>query len=212
MSDLFPEDAQLASFSKRYTVQGFDPTAIRPLISLAQARPKQLLVPERLQSVQSSPRPTLASMPVTNSPKRQFDDSENESILPPRKIARGESPLKGAAGRRLDAQKRTQLRNEINQNDIPFQAAAPPPGLPRDVLFLLSIIPNAQTYNATIFNPERMVAMLRNTDLTRRTGPARPTQAPTSQQLHPPPYNYAQANGKSFLSAYILEKGFACPA
>lgn len=203
MSDLFPEDPQLALFSRRYSVQGFDPTAIRPLISPTQARPKNFPLMEQPVSVQGSPRPLMAALPITTSPKRPLDDSDNESNPPPRKIARGESPLKGAAGRRLDAQKRTQLRNEINQNgDTPQPVLAPPPPLlPRDVLFLLSIIPNAKTYNATMFNAERMVNLLRTADLSRAVMPARPPQLPTPQ-IAPPQYNYGQANGKLHLIAW----------
>jgi len=199
MSDLFPEDPQLSLFSRRYTVQGFDPTAIRPLISSTQARPKQLLSFEKPASVQNSPRPVMAPISITDSPKRSFDDSDTESVLPPRKIARGESPLKGAAGRRLDAQKRTQLRNEINQNGntpLPIAFLPPPFTLPLEVQYLLSIIPHGRTYNATMFNPQAMAALLRNIDLRSWTPammpppPPGPGQQPQGQQ-----WPHGQNNG-----------------
>ncbi|GAB7361272.1 hypothetical protein MBLNU230_g1332t1 [Neophaeotheca triangularis] len=59
----------------------------------------------------------------------------------------------------------------------PTSAAGPPPGgpvgppkLPPQVNFLLSIIPPAQHYRATVFNPQAMVDLLRGVDLTRARG------------------------------------------
>ncbi|KAK5279338.1 mRNA 3'-end-processing protein rna14, partial [Cryomyces antarcticus] len=113
MADLFPEDPQLSRFAHRYTAQAFDPTAIRPIISPAtQARPKAMPSIERLPSIQNSPRPFMAQPVQAASPKRPFvpDESDNEQ---PRKLARGESPLKGAAGRRQIAQQK-QIQRRID--------------------------------------------------------------------------------------------------
>jgi len=89
------------------------------------------------------------------------DESDNET-LPPRKLARGESPLKGAAGRRLDAAKRNLAAGAAG---TPVSAPVIP--LPREVMFLLSIIPPAHTYTAATFSPSKLVDLLRSVDLGR---------------------------------------------
>lgn len=208
MADLFPEDPQLSRFSHRFSIQGFDPTAIRHIISPnTQAKPKALPTGNRAPSLQNSPRPPPISvqLPGTeHSPKRplQLEDSDNE-LGPPRKFARsdrGESPLKGAAGRRLDAARRNAAQSAqqsqaridqiIGQSQQPAQPPAPVP-LPREISFLLSIIPPAESYNATIFKPDRMVELLRKVDMSRPNRVAAPsTQAPTT------PHNYGQINSE----------------
>ncbi|KAI9822453.1 MAG: Cleavage stimulation factor subunit 3 [Pycnora praestabilis] len=184
MSDLFPEDPQLLHFARRYTTQGFDPTAIRPIISPAtQARPKSLM--PSIETAQPLPdTPPKRFVQTNNSPKRPLpgDESENDTTRP-RKLARGESPLKGAAGRRLDQQKRQRQRNDFP--DILAQRStpgAPPPLLPREVLFLLSIIPKAETYEATRFKPEEMVRLLREINLPTSVPQVRPPQTSLSIQ------------------------------
>jgi len=193
MRDLYPEDPALSLFSSRFTGQGFDPTALRPIISPAtQARPKVALSSiEQPHSIVNSPRPSI-SLPYqgTLSPKRPLEDSDNESI-PPRKVARGQSPLRGAAGRRLNQKNQTGLRNEIQQNGAtPAPAILPPPPLPQGVLMLLSLIPRANTYNAARFDPERMVNLLRNVDISKaqlnRAPPAATPQASTTPYQYPP--------------------------
>ncbi len=191
MSDLFPEDPLLARFSHRYTSNGFDPTAVRPIISPAtQARPKAIPTIERPpQSDQNSPRPMPVMPHVSNSPKRPLmvDESDNEGRQP-RKVARGESPLRGAAGRRLVNAQRHQQRGDNMGNSMQGRhQAPPPPDLPREVLFLLSIIPPASTYKATIFNPQKMVELLGRIDLSRANagqaqGPAKPNPMGYMQQ------------------------------
>jgi cleavage stimulation factor subunit 3 len=102
--------------------------------------------------------PHLANlMPAvnTNSPKRPLEDADD--MNQPRKLARGESPaLKGAAGRRLDAAR----RNLAPSGNTPVVAGPTP--LPREINFLLNIIPPAHTYRETRFKPEAMVDMIRN--------------------------------------------------
>lgn len=186
MSDLFPEDPMLMHFARRFTTQGFDPTAIRPIISPAtQARPKALPSIETSQSVQDSPRNQL--LQISNSPKRPLpaDESDNEANRP-RKLARGESPLKGAAGRRLDQQKRNlQPTNTPNNQGQHIQQGPPPPLIPRDVLFLLSIIPKAETYHATRFKPEQMVRLLRETNIPSTVPQQRPAAMEMKMQQMP---------------------------
>lgn len=168
MAEIFPEDPKLLRFSSRYSSEGFDPTAVRLIVSRStQMRPKalmqsiegQLSMPHSpvvpfMAEVSRSPRPMPMSLQATNSPKRPFpvDELENE-LNPPRKLARGASPLKGAAGRRLDQQKRMQGT----------PGHAPPFVVPRDITFLLNIIPPASTYTSTKFKPDAMVRLLRET-------------------------------------------------
>lgn len=185
MADLFPDDPKLLRFSARYSADGFDPTVVRPIISPAtQMQPKQVMqsievpgsaqisprpqfreISPRPQQVrqEASPRPTYTHV-VPPSPKRPLggEESDNESGRP-RKLARGESPLKGAAGRRLDQQKRLQQTMGGVQQ---WAATGPAPvTIPRDITFLLSIIPRADTYQATLFNSEAMVRLLGQTTI-----------------------------------------------
>ncbi|TAQ85540.1 hypothetical protein B7494_g6137 [Chlorociboria aeruginascens] len=174
MTELYPEDPKLLRFSSRFSGEGFDPTAVRPILSPAtQMRPKTIMQSiEQPLSVQDSPHPhyvqeIAANSPrtqyiqATNSPKRPFQADEFENDLNrPRKLARGESPLKGAAGRRLDQQKRLQQ----TQGTPTWQSNGPTPFVvPRDITFLLSIIPRADLYAATKFNAAAMVRLLGQT-------------------------------------------------
>ncbi|MCJ1394742.1 mRNA 3'-end-processing protein rna14 [Xylographa bjoerkii] len=177
ISETFPDDPRLASFSQRFAHEGFDPTVVRPIISPAtQTRPKMMLIPT-IEAVPSAPEsPPNRFIQTTNSPKRllPIEESDNESSRP-RKLARGESPLKGAAGRRLDQQKRNRQPQEMSQFEgQPNTHMILPPPLPRDVLFLLSIIPKSSTYHATKFNPEEMVRLIRETNIPNSVSQLRP--------------------------------------
>lgn len=193
MSDHFPEDPLLVLFSRRFTNHGFNPTAIRPIISPnTQARPKTS------PSHQQYPTANYTSPKVvqrSTSPKRPLplDDSDNEGGRPS-KLARNESPLAGAAGRRrLDQQKRHQPPPDLSRYDGQFMAhAPPPPDLPRDVLILLSMIPNADTYDAPKFKVDEMVRLIRETNLP--SSASQPRMPPTAMgltnmpaMLQPPP-------------------------
>ncbi|KAF2144565.1 uncharacterized protein K452DRAFT_295997 [Aplosporella prunicola CBS 121167] len=192
IAELFPEDPQLSHFARRHSKPSFDPTSIRPIISpLTQARPKPPpglepppqaaappppvpapqpvvapapVVPQSMPT--DSPRPLPAQIAaVRDSPKRPYpDDSDTDTAAAPRKIARGESPLKGAAGRRLAAATRN-VREGAGGGMGLGAGGQPPAPLPRDVTFLLSIIPRADTYNSVRFIPERIVDVLRNVQL-----------------------------------------------
>jgi len=181
MAELYPDDPRLLRFAARYTgTDGFDPTAVRPIISPStQTKPKILMQsieqqpslqnsprPNYIQAVENSPRPQYIQ--TTNSPKRPFpiEDMENDANRP-RKLARGESPLKGAAGRRLDQQKRLQT-----QGTPTWQSNGPPPFVvPRDITFLLSIIPKPELYYTDPqlqnlkFNSDALVRMLAQTNV-----------------------------------------------
>lgn len=191
MRDLFPDDPLLRLFSQRFTNHGFDPTAVRPIISPdTQTRSKTLANDSTPTTRHRSPPGFL---PHPNSPKRPLplDDSDNDGARP-RKLQRGASPLKGAAGRRLDQHKRNlQPLPSAPFDSHPLPPVASAPALPRDVLFLLSIIPRAETYNSTKFQPEAVVKMLREINLptsTAQLGPA-PNRAgmPSGSQVLPPP-------------------------
>ncbi|KAH9905865.1 suppressor of forked protein-domain-containing protein [Xylariomycetidae sp. FL2044] len=152
MSELFPGDSSVTHFASRFSTEGFNPVTARVIVSPAQQmRPKQIMPSiehhhqpgSDRQSIQPlpradhSPRPQLP--PVNNSPKRAYQPEEQDDYGPPRKIARGVSPLKGAAGRRLDQQRRAQGQGATTQTSTP----AP---LPREITFLLGIIPSAQVF------------------------------------------------------------------
>ncbi|KAB5526391.1 hypothetical protein GE09DRAFT_1064979 [Coniochaeta sp. 2T2.1] len=179
MAELFPEDPKLSHFTARFSTDKFDPIAARIIVSpTTQLKPKFPIMPsieQRQQSVsvQDSPRPQHRApvsprpqyLQARDSPKRPFPTDDFDD-LPPRKAMRGEqqdfirgaSPLKGAAGRRLDQQR----RGGASQN-----AAAPI--IPRDVSFLLGIIPPAHTYNQAVFPPSGVIRLLNQTHIPEFT-------------------------------------------
>ncbi|KAK3384974.1 hypothetical protein B0H63DRAFT_395673 [Podospora didyma] len=173
MAELFPEDPKLAHFSARYSSDKFDPITTRVVVSPAtQLRPK-LLMPsiEQPSSIHNSPRPPPfvprdsprpQFLPPTDSPKRPLPTDDFEE--PPRKIQRQEhqefqravSPLKGAAGRRLDQQRRMQGQG------VASYTAAPPP-IARDITFLLGQIPRVEAYDYHRMDPAKLIKLLRDT-------------------------------------------------
>jgi len=213
MATLFPEDPQLHRFSQRFATQTFDPISVRHIISprtqmkpvmpatmpsvmpsieeQQQQQPMPALPPQIVAEQQRLASPGIANsphlgnlMPVTNSPKRPLDDADDGGQ--PRKLVRGESPLKGAAGRRLDAAR----RNLATTGATPVGQAPGPPPLPRGVNFLLGIIPPASTYKETRFKADGLVALLRSVDaipVPPGQGPPQPqrwgTTPTTAQQL-----------------------------
>jgi cleavage stimulation factor subunit 3 len=166
MRELFPDDPTLSQFAHRYSTSAFDPTAVRPIISPSQTRPKPLATVEQIQSANDTPASRYLDAPSMNSPKRpfpldEFDDEPNR----PRKFIRAESPLKTSTVRRVDQQKRTQQVNGAGPTGAqlrPQPAAVP---LPRDIVYLLSIIPPASAYNAGRFSPEKLVDLIRRIDM-----------------------------------------------
>ncbi|KXJ89452.1 hypothetical protein Micbo1qcDRAFT_189588 [Microdochium bolleyi] len=166
MTELFPYDSSLSHFAARFSTERFNPISARVIISpSAQMRPKSLVmqsVEQPVASIPNSPAPVIHNEPSprpqflqpTHSPKRPYQADEEE-FNPPRKMARGVSPLKGAAGRRLDQQRRA-------QGGASSQAATPLP-IPRDITFLLSLIPPASTFTAPRFSPDGMVRLIANT-------------------------------------------------
>jgi cleavage stimulation factor subunit 3 len=171
MRDLFPQDPQLQLFVERFSSPTFDPTQIQPIISpITQTRPKMPVImtveepfppalPQNIPQKQPSPVPNSPRMPsallgVTNSPKRPFEDIDNE-LNQPRKLARGESPLKGAAGRRLDAARARNLARPAEGGS--HMAAGPPAPLPHGINFFLSVLPSTQRWDGPRLDPNLVI-------------------------------------------------------
>ncbi|KAL8726906.1 MAG: hypothetical protein Q9166_006395 [cf. Caloplaca sp. 2 TL-2023] len=184
MSEHFPDDPSLSHFSRRFVQPGFDPTAIRPIISPAtQTRRKPIHIAEPSLLRQGSPSSPNGQRP--NSPKRPLplEDSDTDAERP-RKVARGESPLKGAAGRRLEQQKRS---NQPQGNSQYEQALPQPPpaSLPPAIMHVLGDLPRASHYPLhPRFIPHKVVEHVQKMNLET----ARRVQPPgSSQQRAPPP-------------------------
>lgn len=222
MTTLFPEDPQLHRFSQRFAGPAFDPTTVRPIISprtqmkpvmpsiiTSVEEPIPAIPPQireeqqRLASPGVTNSPRLANLlPVGQSPKRPLEDADDS--VQPRKLARGESPLKGAAGRRLDAARRT-LATSGNA----------PVGLPQGVNFLLSIIPPAHTYKETRFKADGLVNLLRGVatiplpaGLSQAMQPQRWGTTPTTaQQLASIQEKYGNPNVGNVVGAHGAHPG-----
>ncbi|KAL7910920.1 hypothetical protein GGI35DRAFT_446003 [Trichoderma velutinum] len=156
MLELFPEDPKLTNFAARYSSDKFDPIAAPVIISkAAQMRPRLAapIIEQQPASARNSFPPQREQSPrpqyirATASPKRPLGPDEEE-LNPPKRLARGTSPLKGAAGRRLDQQRRNQSS-----------------ALHRDITFLLGILPPAHTYDSQRLSAQGMVSLLRDTPL-----------------------------------------------
>lgn len=167
MRELFPEDPTLEQFAHRYSTPSFDPTAVRPIISPSQARPKAVYPAAEPSTSRQGTPPRHPEAPSTNSPKRPLEDLDDD-LGRPRKFIRAESPLKAVQGRRLDQQKRPQ---QVNGGLGPqFRSQGSPAPLPREIVNLLSVIPPASTYNAGRFSPERLVELFRRIDIPGSIG------------------------------------------
>jgi cleavage stimulation factor subunit 3 len=168
MRDLFPEDPALRIFAHRFEYENalakrFDPTTVTPIIS-----PGTQLRPAAAQSIEQDFAPGyLNPAPLgglsTSSPKRPFG-ADSSLDGPPRKVARGESPLKGAAGRRLAS---------TRQGGTPLQTVATAASVggnwpvPQHINFLLSVLPNAR-YTAALtprIDPVGVVNIMRGVNL-----------------------------------------------
>lgn len=184
MRDLYPEDLGLKQFSQRFVSSNFDPTSISPIFSSQQVKPKPFIHPSIEVSAPSanSPALKLVDIAATNSPKRPFPAEDFDDISP-RKVARGESPLKGAAGRRMDQQKRQNV-NGYSSSSLSQVHPPPPPPLPGQINFLLSIIPKASAYVDTRFDAARMVELIRDVRLPT------PGSLRQSEQPPQPPTNW----------------------
>jgi cleavage stimulation factor subunit 3 len=224
MAEMFPDEPELLRFSHRFEMPAFDPLKAQIVISPTQTRirpPPGAFPPQQPPpgGVAAMVSPQAGEMrlgphgPYLSSPKRGLDDSEADT--PSRKFMRGESPIKGAAGKRIataggnnsssnmsatvpttntnmsigggsgggggggsggfavknfvpgggGAQQQQQSMPAAPTQQAP---AAAPPSLPRQVTYLLSILPSAASYNATRFDPAMMVSFLSGVPLPSR--------------------------------------------
>lgn len=163
MRELFPDDPTLNQFAHRYSTPSFDPTTVQPIISPSQARPKAVYPTGEPSTSRHGTPARYSDVPSTNSPKRPLEDPDGDSGRP-RKFIRAESPLKPVPGRRLDQPKRPQQING-SQLGTQFRPQGSPAPLPRDIVYLLSVIPSASTYNAGRFSPERLVDLIRRIEI-----------------------------------------------
>ena len=213
MRENFPEDPTLTLFSRRFVAPEFDPRAVRVIVSpAAQSRPKAIPTSSvgAPPAVQDSPPNPITQ--TGNSPKRPLpmEDSDTEGGRP-RKMARPDSPLKGAAGRRLlDHQKRARQNETPHYDGASSVHAPPPPSLHPDITFFLSQLPRTQIYNdsgTAKISPSKAVQLLRDvyipTDpaeverrMRSRPAPLHVPQPPLQHLQQPPPMpqqiNYGQ--------------------
>lgn len=208
MAELFSQDPTLTQFAARFASDRFNPITAPIIISpAAQMRPNLMQSveqvpmsnqdsPQPMTQVDRSPRPQY--LQTVDSPKRPFPADDQDEYNPPRKMARGVSPLKGAAGRRLDQQRRAQ------HGQAASTYSSTPAPLPRDLTFLLGLIPAAETFNAQRFNPEGIVRLLGRTNVPDYNdwkakqgqairGDASQSRAHTRQASSEyPPYSYSR--------------------
>ncbi|KAK8017427.1 mRNA 3'-end-processing protein RNA14 [Apiospora rasikravindrae] len=166
MAESFPEDPSLAHFAARFSSERFNPISAPVIISPStQMKPKGISIMPSVEQVNTSarvsPHPSVMAdrsprqqfMPVVNSPKRPYQPDEDD--YPPRKVQRGASPLKGAAGRRMDQQRRAQGQG------VTYSSTPAP--ISRDITFLLSLIPPSHQCDAQRFRSDAMVRVIRDT-------------------------------------------------
>lgn len=157
----FPEDPTLSLFSSRYSTTTFQPISVHPIVSPSQIQPRQnsVMPSVEMQDVVNSPIQKVIDTITTHSPKRPFPDDFED--LGPRKLVRGESPLKGAAGRRMNQQQQQRQANPpVGMPAFPIPAPLPP-----QIAYLLSILPRASSYNDPRFDAAKVVELIRDVHL-----------------------------------------------
>ncbi|KAI1075980.1 hypothetical protein F5B20DRAFT_557755 [Whalleya microplaca] len=210
MAELFPGDPKVAHFAARFSTDKFNPITARAIISPAkQMRPKTVMqsVEHHSASLRSSPHPVTHNersprpqfLPVINSPKRPFQADDQDDQNQPRKLARGASPLKGAAGRRLDQQRRAQ-HNQGASTHVSNQ-----PAIPSDIGFLLGVIPNARYFHDNRFNPDSVLRLIKETPIPdSRDWKAQHNESPASRvhaqqtTMEYPQFGYSGRDSPSF--------------
>ena len=191
MSEVFSGEPVIQHFANRYNGPFFDPTTVIPIISTTQILAKTFLH----QSIETQQQVQAANSPITrlidsintNSPKRPFagDDLDDG----PRKMARAESPLKGAAGRKLNQQQQQRHSNGLSISSTQPLITQPPP-LPHQITQLLSILPKASMYMDARFEASKMVDLIRDIRL--------PPSVPLPTPQHPPPTHAPQGWPQQF--------------
>ncbi|KAL4786186.1 hypothetical protein BJX76DRAFT_322160 [Aspergillus varians] len=196
MRELFPDDPTLEQFAHRFSTPNFDPTTFRPIISPSQTRPKVAYSGGQVTSRHGTPTSRLPEPSVTHSPKRPLEDFDDE-ISRPRKFVRGESPLKTTQRRQLDQQqKRTQPTLQVPTGSQ-YRSQGSPAPLPRDIVYLLSVIPAASSYTAGRFSAEKIVDLIRRLDM-----PASISQIPLPQSARGLGTGKTTIGGQQFSGAY----------
>ena len=200
MKDLYPEDAGgHRQFSERYISRNFDPTQVRLAVSATQVSRPEIpdVLAEEQASSRGSPQQRILDNASANSPKRALPIDELDDNQP-RKFARGESPLKGAAGRRMHQPQRTGGGSGNYGSTQLSQAQQPPLNpLPSHLTLLLSMIPKASTYEFRRFDAAKMTELLRNVHIPSsaqtRQGISSSQGQSWSQQYSTPPQQAALA-------------------
>ena len=160
MADLFDGGSIFAQRFQAIQASGikFDATAARLVVS-PNTQMRSRSAPTIVETFGAPHSPAQVSVQSNDTPKRRFGEVESDNELhPPRKLARGESPLKGAAGRRLEARR----------------APAGPTPLPSGVNFLLQILPSrGASQKLPVLNNAGLLEVLRRVDLKKAQVPPR---------------------------------------
>ena len=193
MREMFPSEPDISRFGSRFALPRFDGLTVQLVISPTQARPKaatsaqhQGVLPHAVASIEESgrspPEPGYLRLgshgPYVASPKRGLEDSDNEA--PARKFLRAESPLKGAAGRRMQNQAGPPAPpgssggggggGFVTKTYVPGQSGAPAgvshsTPLPYPIHDLLSKLPNARYYRVDRFDAAKILDLLNRVNL-----------------------------------------------
>jgi cleavage stimulation factor subunit 3 len=190
MGELYPEEPDISHFSHRFALPDFDAIDIQLIISPTQALPRPMqrapLPPQNAQlpannnnnndittSIENPDILLGPNGPYIASPKRPLDDTDDvEAPQPQRKFLRAESPLKGAAGIRIQNSKANNAHHaasgSIGGNSaaggfatktfVPTSSAPPP--LPPRIESLLQVLPSANRYDQVRLDPAKLVAFL----------------------------------------------------
>jgi cleavage stimulation factor subunit 3 len=186
LRELYAEEPDISHFSHRYALPDFDAIDIQLIISPTQALPRPLQRPpptapppvnnDITNSIEAPEILLGPNGPYVASPKRPLDDAdEAEAPQPQRKFLRAESPLKGAAGIRIQNSKANNAHHaasgSIGGNSasgaggfatktfVPTQTASAPP-LPPRIESILQMLPNANRYDQVKLDPAKLVAFL----------------------------------------------------
>lgn len=178
MAELYPEEPEVSRFSHRFSLPNFDAMHVQLILSPTQALPKTfepqpLAPPQQAQAppvqasienyVRSPKGPEILlgpNGPYVASPKRPLDDSDNDT---PRKFMRGESPLKGAAGVRIqNKQAATGGGGFATKTFVPNSAPAPmgPPQLPPAIDAMLRRLPPSNSHFQYRFDAAKLALLL----------------------------------------------------
>ncbi|KAK4497485.1 hypothetical protein PRZ48_011936 [Zasmidium cellare] len=177
MAEMYPEEPDVNRFSNRFSLPTFDAMHAQLLLSPTQALPKTELPvvaappPQAMASIEQRLSPKAPEIllgpngPYVASPKRPLEDSDTDT--PQRKFMRAESPLKGAAGVRMQGKATTTGGGSggfATKTFVPANVAAaqapPPTPLPPIIEWFLRILPNAAAYNGVRFDPAKLVQFM----------------------------------------------------